>query len=631
MKKKLLFASLAAASIAGFISANATDTPPVYTLDQVIVTAARTEEKQIDSNASVSVVTSNQIEQNHYNDVSEAVRSVPGVILGNYSASGQNYSSNKVFINGSSNVVILVDGMRRNTNGISGSSVNIGTLTDMASIERIEVLKGSASTLYGADAQGGVINIITKKPKTDETHTILGAGFGNNSTEKYTIYNEGKSGNLFWTIDAGKHIQGAFDDGWGRKVINQLNAKHIDLKLGYNMGEGSDVVFNYSKYKSDYVRPDNGSNDIHDDYGTKDNDAVSLQYTAKFSEQLQNQFSLYRHRTTFNDNYNLNGARWPFNWDMSMQTVGVSDQLTYTADNQTVIGGFDWYKDKIKKYKNDASEGSHASNFAFYLQDKIDLTEKWNVTPGIRYDHHSDFGGHVSPSLSLGYRQSEQTNFYFNYKEFFVAPNLYQLNAAYYGNKDLNPEEGYTFEFGVNHEFDDSLSATFHIFRQHAKNRIIYDFATSKYANTGSQNSMGFGVTMDKKLNDHWSAGIGYTYLHINALSDSENINNNGSLPRSAMNIHINYDSEKLDASLTGRGIMNRYGAKNKPIMRDYANFWVWDLAANYRVNDVISVYGRLNNIFDQFYTDIGTSYDPNGTWYSAPGRNFELGMNLRF
>lgn len=164
MKKRLLLASLSAAAFGGILSVSAADTP-VYTLDQVVVTAARTEEKQIDTNASVSVVTSKQIAQKHFNDVSEALRAVPGVVLGNYSASGQNYSSNKVFINGSSNVVILVDGMRRNTNGVSGSAVNLGTLTDMASIERIEVLKGSASTLYGSDAQGGVINIITKKPK----------------------------------------------------------------------------------------------------------------------------------------------------------------------------------------------------------------------------------------------------------------------------------------------------------------------------------------------------------------------------------------------------------------------------------------------------------------------------------
>ena len=96
MKKRLLLASLSAAAFGGILSVNAADMP-VYTLDQVVVTAARTEEKQIDTNASVSVVTSKQIAQKHFNDVSEALRAVPGVVLGNYSASGQNYSSNKVF------------------------------------------------------------------------------------------------------------------------------------------------------------------------------------------------------------------------------------------------------------------------------------------------------------------------------------------------------------------------------------------------------------------------------------------------------------------------------------------------------------------------------------------------------
>ena len=276
--------------------------------------------------------------------------------------------------------------------------------------------------------------------------------------------------------------------------------KHIDVKLGYDLGEGSDVVFNYSKYKSDYIRPDNGSNDAHDDYGTKDNDAISLQYTAKISSRLSNQFNVYRHRTNFNDNYNLNGAGWPFNWDMGMRTFGISDQLTYTLDNQTIIGGFDWYKDKITKYKNDASEGAHASNTAFYLQDKIDLTKIGILHRGSAMTTIPISAAICLPAfLSVSRRTRKQISISTT-KEFFVAPNLYQLNAAYYGNKNLDPEEGYTFEFGVNHEFDDTLSGTFNIFRQHAKNRIIYDFAASKYANTGNMNSMGFSVTLDKNL-----------------------------------------------------------------------------------------------------------------------------------
>ncbi len=633
MNKGMILASLAAMSVAGGAFSVQAASMPVYTLDQIVVTAARTEEKQIDSNADVSVVTAKEIEQKHFNDVSEAIRNVPGVILGNYAASGQNYSNNKIFINGSPNIVILVDGMRRNTNGVPGSSPNIGGLVDMSSVDHIEVLKGSASTLYGSDAQGGVINIITKRPKQEEVHTKVGIGFGNNSTERYSIYNEGKSGNVFWTIDAGKQLQGDYNDGWGRKVINHLNAKHANVKLGYDLGSGSDIVFNYEKYKADYTRPDQNSNDTTAVKGKKDNDSISLQYTARLSDSLKNQFSMYRNRNSFDDNYTLvgGGSYAPYNWVMEMSTVGISDQLTYDKGRQTIIGGIDWYRNKIDTYKSDPAEGAEITNTAFYIQDKIDITNRWNITPGIRYDHHSEFGGHTSPSLSVGYKQNDRTNYYFNYKEFFVAPDLYQLNAAYYGNKDLKPSEGHTFELGVNHEFNDTLSGTLNIFRQHSKNRIIYSYDTWRFENSGKMDSTGFGITFNKKIDDHWSAGVGYTYLHIDPLSDSENENLNGQLPRSTFDIHVNYDSDKLDASLTGRGIMDRYGSKSQPAMREYGNFWVWDLYANYHVNQTMAVYGRLNNIFDQFYTDIGTSYDPYGNWYSAPGRNFELGVQFQF
>ena len=98
------------------------------------------------------------------------------------------------------------------------------------------------------------------------------------------------------------------------------------------------------------------------------------------------------------------------------------------------------------------------------------------------------------------------------------------------------------------------------------------------------------------------------------------------------MDIGINYKSDKLTAALYGRGVMNRYGSTNKPAMRDYANYWVWNLAANYQIRPEITVFGRLNNIFDQFYTDVGTCKDPySSSWYSAPGRNLEIGLQFQF
>lgn len=631
MNRKIMAASLAVLSLSGGAFCVEAADMPVYTLDGIVVTASRVPEKKIDSNADVSVVTAEEIEEKHYDDVSEAIRHVPGVNIANHGASSQVGMSNQIYINGSKNVVVLVDGMRRNTNGNSLSTADIGDMVNMDSIDHIEVLKGSASTLYGSDAQGGVINIITKRAKNDGVRTTLRTSFGNESREKYSLHNEGREENVFWNVDAGKELQGKYKDGWGRRVINHLNAEHYNVKLGYDLGNDSDVVFNYEKYTSDYIRPNYGTNDTARARGKKDNDSVSLQYKAKLNDRLTNQFSIYRNNTHINDNYTTS-----YLCDMKMRTTGISDQLTYTMDRQTITGGFDWYKDEIPYYKGTPDvEGTSITNTAFYLQDKIDLTDRWNVTPGIRVDHHSEFGTHTSPSLSVGYKQNEKTNYYINYKSFFAAPSLYHLYSSN-GNKDLDPEEGNTVEFGVNHRFTDSLDGTFNVFHTHAKNLIDFDRTTSRYKNSGKTNANGFSLSLNKEFSRHWNASLGYSYLHMQAKA-GENINNDGALPESTLHVNVSYKADKFNASLDGRGVMNRYGSKESPEMRNYSSYWVWDMAANYHFTKNATLFAKVNNIFDQFYTDVGSSYGPSADptqwqgWYSAPGRNFEVGMQFTF
>lgn len=635
MNRKILAASLAVLSLSGGAFCVEAADMPVYTLDGIVVTASRVPEKKIDSNADVSVVTAKEIEEKHYDDVSEAIRHVPGVMIASHGISSQTTNSDKVYINGSPNVVVLVDGMRRNTNGNDLMNASIGELTNMASVDHIEVLKGAASTLYGSDAQGGVINIITKAPKENGVHTTLRASVGNFGKENYNFYNEGREGNLFWTVEAGKELLHQYKDGWGRKIVNHLNADHYNVKLGYDLGNDSDLVFHYEKYTSDYTMPNRGTNDPTPSAGTKDNDSTSLQYKAKINDRLTNLFSIYRNNTSFNVPMQF--------WKMDMRTSGISDQLVYEMDNQTITGGFDWYEDEIRKYPQEQElAGKKVHTAAFYLQDKINITKQWNVTPGIRVDHHSQFGNRTSPSLSIGYMPNDKTNYYFNYKTFFVAPNLYQMYVwnpdpiwGTYGNKNLKPETGYTLEFGVNHQFDDTLSGTLNIFHTYAHNIIqpeqIGNTYNYTYENMDRANINGFNLNLNKEFSSHWSTYVGYTYMHINA-QKGKNINNDGSIPESTLNVGVNYKADKFNASLDGRGVMNRYGNKACPEMRNYANYWVWDVAANYQFAKGATLFARVNNIFDQFYTDVGSSNGPDDMyWYSAPGRNFEIGLQYQF
>lgn len=637
MNRKFSAALLAVFALTGSAFSVEAAESPVYSLEGIVVTASRVPEKKIDSNADVSVVTSKEIAEKHYDDVSEAIRHVPGVNIASHGMSGQTSNSDQIYINGSKNVVVLVDGMRQNSNGNTLQNVDLSSFTNMDTIDHIEVLKGSASTLYGSDAQGGVINIITKTPKENKVSTTLRASVGNFGRENYTFYNEGRQDNFFWTLEAGKELMGKYKDGWGRRVVNHLNADHYNVKFGYDLGNDSNLVFRYEKYKSNYIMPNTGTNDSTESHGKKDNDSTSFQYKAKINDRLDNLFSVYRNNTTFDVPRN--------DFNMKMRTSGISDQLTYRMDHQTLTGGMDWYEDEIRDYPSEPElSGAKVHNLAFYLQDKIDITDRWNITPGVRYDHHSQFGSRTSPSLSIGYKQSENTNYYVNYKTFFVAPNLYQLyvnNEMYMtkGNRNLKPETGYTFEIGAAHKFNDTMTGSLNFFHTHAKNMIrgysLPDW-TYTWDNLDKSSTNGFSLNLNKEFSRHWSADAGYTYLHINA-AKGENINNDGLLPESVLNVGLHYRADRFDASLNGRGVMNRYGKKKYPEMRDYGNYWVWDLAANYHFAKGATLFARLNNIFDQFYTDVGTSYGPDANpayyqyWYSAPGRNFEVGLQYQF
>ena len=158
-----------------------------YALDDIVVTATRTPVEAFKANANINVITRDMIEKRHYTSVQEALRDVPGVSVPIYGNSGETYSANGLMLNGTDNVVVLIDGVRANINGsaMTYGKMPMSELSNMASIERIEVLKSSASTLYGADAAGGVINIITRDPAKGGMRTTLSALRGSFGKEQY--------------------------------------------------------------------------------------------------------------------------------------------------------------------------------------------------------------------------------------------------------------------------------------------------------------------------------------------------------------------------------------------------------------------------------------------------------------
>lgn len=164
MKKTLVMA--AAAVLTGSMAYPSLAEEYVFEMAPVVVTANRMNENLVDARADISVVTSRQIEKLHLNTVEDALRTVPGTQYLNYGGNGLNANLSGIRINGSKDIILLVDGVRvTDFNGANNSGYMYSSLlNNMDNVERIEVLRGSAGALYGSGAKGGVINIITKNP-----------------------------------------------------------------------------------------------------------------------------------------------------------------------------------------------------------------------------------------------------------------------------------------------------------------------------------------------------------------------------------------------------------------------------------------------------------------------------------
>lgn len=611
-----------------------------FSLDQIVVTASRMEQSIFEANANVNVVTRKDIENNHYQTVSDALRSVPGVHIQNYSATGANYSADYLYINGTSHVLVLVDGMRANTNGSTFSVFQPSEISNMDNIERIEVLKGSASTLYGSDAVGGVINIITRKPVSGGSTSKIAIAAGSNGKQNYSFYNQGMTeGGFYWTVNAQKDKMDDYKDGHGNKVLNKIDADSYGLKIGQKWDDKADINFSYSKYKNDYGRPETASSMMGPTVftggmteGKKDNTKYTVNFNYKFSDELSNSFNFFSRTSDLDDDINHPASLWL----MREKTWGFSDQLTYQKGNHTIVGGYDYYKDEMNKYQDQYTPSMTGSvdNRGIFLQDTIKMGQ-FTLTPGVRFSKHSEYGNKTTSSGVLAYDFNDTTNVYVSYKEFFRAPYLYELYNPFYGSDKLNPEEGETKEIGFNTRIDDKTTFSAHYFQTDSDNLIGFDSATWKYYNAGAERIKGWDVQLHKVFDENVSLTASYTHTYIDPEGPTKNANRNGYVPKGQYDLTLNYEKDKFNSMLNIKGIVDRPGNKTyeNQVADTYKSIWTMNAAFNYKPTKDTKVFLTVNNIFDRMYTDM--TYDmrnPGGDgWYSQPGRNFLLGVEYSF
>lgn len=626
--KKMLAAyvtfALMGMSLSGQTMAAAGTTDEVYALPDVVVTATRTEEQVTKVPASVTVVKGEDLEERHESNLGEALRNVPGVEFNTYGGGVGYTNSNSFRINGSNNVLYMVDGINMNAAGVN---VPFTILKNMDGIDRVEVVKGAASTLYGSGAIGGVVNVITRVPEEGMKTTARITG-GSYDKEQYKFINEGKEDNVYWRASYQKDIVGSYKDAHGVEVPQHLNGRTASFMVGSDIDDNNNVMISYDSYRADVKYADSAKKLNHIRYGNEGNDSFRGIWKNKINDRLSHQlYVLNNHYDGTYDGYTTD-----------IKTIAIGDQVTYLLDKHTLIGGFDWRQDKVNTIGDSWEKitGKKLTNTSYYVQDAWNFAPKWTLTPGIRVDHHSEFGSHTSPHISLGYDVNEKTNVYVSYNEYFLAPTPYQLFSDNYGNRNLKPETGHEVDFGVHHQFSNSLIGNLNFFTRHSTDKIDFNRSTSKYANFSNEKARGFSFDLRKQITGNLSAGAAYTYTHIDATS-GRSANANGYVPKHAINLSLDYNDAKWDAHLDVRAVINRPGIATTADKGDFfpkSTYWITNVSANYRITDDITVFGRVNNLFDVYYAEMSNVAGWGGSagdWWAMPGRNYQLGMEFTF
>ena len=595
---------------------------PVFTLGQVVVTANRVPQPILEAKADLSIVSRDEIEALHMESIEDTLRTIPGVQFLNYGSNGLNANMSGIRINGSNDIIILVDGVRLNDFKGAGSSGYAFTslLNNMDNVERVEVLRGSAAVMYGSGAKGGVINIITRKPTSNTASMDIARGsFGK---EAYKFNAMGVKGKIRYQVYDDKSIEGSTKDASGKVWPGHSNTQSSGAKLQYDFNKDQNLSVSYDKTSSDF----NGVDLIYKGHyvGAFDSERLTLKHDWNLSK-LWNNTLVYRNSK---EKYlwSKPGGEDP---DMAQPVTGdteyslFSDTFRYKSATYTMVGGLEYVKGK------DNNNGKDAKNTSMFLQGDWEFLPHLTLSGGVRHDSPKNFDSHNSFSYKLAWDITKKDSIYAGRSDYYILPSLSQLYDVKFGNKDLKASEGRTTSIGYNHEFGPENYLTFGWFETKVGVGLnIADDGT--YQNVIGGIIRGWNAQYNVRLSRYVNAKLGWSHLYY----DDSGSFSQGYAPKDKATFGIYYDKDKFGAAFDGFYFIRDTSRAEKGVKGWPSDkYAVCNLSLNYRANASTEFYLKVDNIFNKLWaehTDVIWNKVPE-TWYAMPGRALTLGMKLRF
>lgn len=605
-----------------------------FALEDMVVTATRTESKVVDVPVNTTVISAEKIADRHYLDVADALKDVPGA---NVLDTGVGAYEKKVVLNGDERVLVLVDGKRVNIDmgTMSRASYDLNQMPDVSLIERIEVVKGHGGALYGSDAVGGVINIITKK--MDHRYGKVSMGFGSHQARDakamYTI-KEGKTGVM---VAASKYKQGYHEYKDAKTEANKrwpvastYENEKVSVKLSQELSETSNLELGYDFSKFEGVRSYSTKAKSASFSNKKTNDFYA-KYDWTVNDKDQGFIQLYRNKY---DYYNAG--------DMYETDTGFEAQQNITlSDNNRLVVGASYRKAKALNATSYTAEKS-INNKAVFVSDQWEFAPSWTLDAGVRYDKHSTAGSKTTWSAGLNKKFDENSHAYFNWGQVFKAPTLDDLyyysvmewgSSKYenYGNPNLKPEKGDTWTIGYGTKIADKTSVNISYFQSKLEDAIDWD---TTYSNNGSvsiarnvdkQKKNGMELSVGHELNDNWNLEASYTYIRVKNNDNGSGYVRDANYIPNMYRFGVRYHDDLWNADLFLRG----GSGADKSAYVD-SKYMTLDMSVAYKATKDLSFYAKGYNLFNKAYAE--SAGVNGGTYiYPAQGRRFIIGAEYTF
>ncbi|MCP4322385.1 MAG: TonB-dependent receptor [Alteromonadales bacterium] len=616
-------------------------------LETIVVTASKHETSLQLAPASISVIDSEELKLRDADDLADALTAQAGVTV---TSVGQNRRGISMRGMPVEHTLYLVDGRRISSSNsvMAHTDFELSWLPSSA-IERIEVVRGPMSSLYGADALGGVVNIITRTPGGDfhgevSTTATTIPGVNGGDTNKTALYLGGAliEDKLHFSLGGELYDRDNLPnkDNENASDIESRESLQGEGKLIWTIDENQELMLSYASGNDDRDRDvsSRGKNYVSKDEIERMQTSLSYQGDWDWGHVKLNAYQSNIVRK--NSRSHEDEPRSPQKVRDSVIDGHVGMEL---GEQHLVTLGGQFRNEKLNEARLTHTGEATADHTSVFVQDEWQLVESLLLVGGVSVDNHEKFGSEVSPRVYAVYSLSDSITFKGGYGEGFRAPSLTELSPDYQvfaggnrfwveGNQYLEPERTETYEAGVEYHQSNWVVST-RVFENQLENLVqsvcytdcgVRGSERRRYENVDESRIRGLEFAFTHDLTDQVNIDLNYTFL------DTEDLGSNDPLedrPEYNANIALSWSPiEAIDLRWRSEYIGKQYVGTHAGT-EDYSpEYNLHHVDFSYEINDYFTVYSGVENIFDEHLAEESDLYNT-----TEPGRSFRLGVTVSF